>query len=99
MPDGEPEDARVKDRISYSNSVCQTDLTWVSIPVSSTSPWRGDITDHEKLPNGKSRSTFEVEVEVKDAVTLIEDSQSQPELFDKKLMCCLDTARILMRNV
>jgi hypothetical protein len=33
MPEGEPEDARVKDRISYSNSVCQTDLTWVSIPV------------------------------------------------------------------
>jgi hypothetical protein len=34
MPEGEPEDARVKDRISYSNSVCQTDLTWVKIPVS-----------------------------------------------------------------
>jgi hypothetical protein len=34
MPEGEPEDARVKDRISYSNSICQTDLTYVSIPVS-----------------------------------------------------------------
>jgi len=36
MPEGEPEDARVKDRISYSNSICQTDLTYVSIPVSHT---------------------------------------------------------------
>jgi hypothetical protein len=52
-----------------------------------------------KNPDGKPKSTFEVEVEVKDAALLIEDSQLRPDLFDKKLMCCLDTARILMRNV
>jgi hypothetical protein len=38
-------------------------------------------------------------VEVIDAPALLEDSQFRPDLFDKKLMCCLDTARILMRNV
>lgn len=34
MPEGDPEDVRVKDRISYSNSICQTDLTYVTFGVS-----------------------------------------------------------------
>jgi len=98
MPEGEPEDARVKDRISYSNSICQTDLTYVSIPVSH--PATIETVLISKNPDGgKPKSTFEVEVEVIDAPALLEDSQFRPDLFDKKLMCCLDTARILMRNV
>lgn len=34
MPEGEAEDVRVKDRISYSNSICQTDLTYATFTVS-----------------------------------------------------------------
>ena len=98
MPEGEPEDARVKDRISYSNSICQTDLTYVSIPVSQPNITVA-VLILQNPDGGKPKSTFEVEVEVIDASALLEDSQLRPDLFDKKLMCCLDTARILMRNV
>jgi len=56
-------------------------------------------TDIKNPDGGKPKSTFEVEVEVIDPPALLEDSQFRPDLFDKKLMCCLDTARILMRNV
>lgn len=33
-----------------------------------------------------------------DALGLLFDSQHDPDRFDKKLISCLDTARILVRN-
>lgn len=37
-------------------------------------------------------------MEVIDAPGLLFDSQNDPDRFDKKLISCLDTARILVRN-
>jgi hypothetical protein len=51
-----------------------------------------------KGPDGVTKSSFEVEVEVIDVENFLMDSERNPTLFDQKLICCMDTARILVRN-
>ncbi|KAK4685012.1 polynucleotide 5'-triphosphatase, partial [Tremellales sp. Uapishka_1] len=80
---------RDKDRACYRSQVCQVDLTVVTTP--------------SNVPDAKPTITFELEIEILDVPTLLaegeKEEQGLPSRFDEILQSCLDTVRMLIRNV
>ncbi|KAK8846599.1 hypothetical protein IAR55_005685 [Kwoniella newhampshirensis] len=85
MPTGPPTMTRDKDRACYRHQVCQVDLTHVK---------SGD-TNH---PSSKPTSSFELEIEVLDVPTLLQEGAAGSDRFDEILQNVLDTARMLVKN-
>lgn len=79
---------REKDRASYRHQLVQVDLSFV----------KSRFTE-----DGKASQSFELELEVIDAPALIaegeKEERGEPNRFDEMVQSCLDSARMLIRNV
>ncbi|RSH90096.1 mRNA-capping enzyme subunit beta [Saitozyma podzolica] len=88
MPRGEPIFSREKDRACYLHQLVEVDLTVVT------------ARPHE---TAKPTVSFEIEIEVVDVPTLVlegeKEERGEDNRFDEMLQSCLDTARMLIRNV
>ncbi|ORY23816.1 CYTH-like domain-containing protein [Naematelia encephala] len=89
MPSGPITMIREKDRACYQHQLCQVDLTVVT----TKSPKTGQATG----------VSYELEIEILDVPTLIAEGEKEiqglPNRFDEMLQSCLDTVRMLVRNV
>nr|XP_031858658.1 uncharacterized protein CI109_005893 [Kwoniella shandongensis]KAA5525730.1 hypothetical protein CI109_005893 [Kwoniella shandongensis] len=85
MPTSPPTMTRDKDRACYRHQVCQVDLTHVK---------SGETSN----PTSKPTSSFELEIEILDVPTLLQEGMAGSDRFDEILQNVLDTARMLVKN-
>jgi polynucleotide 5'-triphosphatase len=99
MPQGPGEMERNKDRACYRHQLVQVDLTVVEAKVCLGC----DGTDIKTKDGSPPSKSYEVEIEILDVPSFLAEGEKElaghENRFDQILLSCLDSARMLIRNV
>lgn len=105
MPDTPAEMERDKDRACYRHQLVQVDLTVVKSKVGYAvcQVIQNVAHFHQPTDGAASSVSYEVEIEILDVPALLAEAEKEASgmenRFDEMLLSCLDTARMLIRNM